>query len=73
MTERVKLSKAGLLKDITVEGLSREDMAKKYGLPPSQMREAIKQAGLKQKKAHKVMFELEPDTEITNQAEQASV
>ena len=71
MAEKVKLSKAGLLKDITVDGLSREEMASKYGLPINQMREAIKQAGLKQKKAHKIMFELEEEN--TDQAEQASV
>ena len=71
MAEKVKLSRAGLLKDITVDGLSREEMASKYGLPINQMREAIKQAGLKQKKAHKIMFELEEEN--TDQAEQASV
>lgn len=59
--ERVVLTKAGLLKDITVYGLSREEMATKYGLPVSQMRKAIKEAGLKDKKASKVMYKFQDE------------
>ena len=71
--ERVVLTKAGLLKDITVNGLSREEMATKYGLPVSQMRKAIKEAGLKDKKASKVMYKFQdeccdPDIFPTQQA-----
>ncbi len=60
--EKVQLTKSGLLKDITVDGLSRAEMAKKYGLPVSQLLAAVKQAGLKDKKAKRVLFELTDDT-----------
>ena len=59
---KVALTTTGLLNDITKEGLSREEIAKKYNLPVSQIRKAIKEAGLKQKKAAKVMYTLTDDT-----------
>jgi transposase-like protein len=61
MKERVKLTVSGLTADIE-NGLTRPEIAEKYGLNTQQLAKAMKQAGLIGKKAKKVAFELVDDT-----------
>ena len=45
--ERVKLTITGLTNDVTVAGLSRKEIAAKYGISQGQIKKAMDRAGLK--------------------------
>jgi hypothetical protein len=61
MTEikkKVVLTKEGLENDLKNEGLTRLEMAQKYGIPASQIKKALKMVGLEGVKATRVLFEI---------------
>lgn len=58
---KVKLTISGLTTDIE-SGLTRKEMSEKYGLPSTQLSQAIKKAGLQGRRAKSVKFELIDDT-----------
>jgi len=64
--ERVKLSKAGLAQDIE-NGLTRKEIANKYGLVQGQLNKAMVQAGLKGVKAKTVKFEFVEDEPVVEE------
>lgn len=64
MQERVKLTKTQVLSDIE-SGMSRKEIAEKYGLPATQMNKAISLMGLSGIRAKKVLFEIVED-EVEN-------
>jgi len=64
--ERVKLSKTGLAKDVE-NGLTRKEIANKYGLVQGQLNRAMVQAGLKGVKAKTVKFEFVEEDEATEE------
>lgn len=64
--ERVKLSKVGLAKDVE-NGLTRKEIANKYGLVQGQLNRAMVQAGLKGVKAKTVKFEFVEEDEATEE------
>ena len=66
MMNRVKLTVSGLTSDIE-SGLTRKAMSDKYGLPSTQLSQAIKKAGLQGKRAKSVKFELIDDTSVVEQ------
>lgn len=69
-TNRVVLKKSELKKDLMERGLSREEMAEKYGLPKTQMNKAIDQAGLKGVRTRKVDFIFDNEEEIEERTEE---
>lgn len=58
---KVKLTVSGLTSDIE-SGLTRKEMCEKYGLPSTQLSQAIKKSGLQGRRAKSVKFELIDDT-----------
>jgi len=64
--ERVKLSKTGLAKDVE-NGLTRKEIATKYGLANTQISKAMSLAGLKGVKAKTVKFEFVEEDEATEE------
>lgn len=48
------------------EGMKKDELAKFYDLPVSQMGKALKEAGLKIRKFHAPSFKLVSETEIVN-------
>lgn len=65
--EKVKLSKKGLAQDIE-NGLTRKEIADKYGLVQGQIKKAIEMAGLKGVKAKTVKFEFIEDEEVIEES-----
>lgn len=65
---KVKLSKKGLAQDIE-NGMTRPEMAEKYGLVQGQLNKAIAMAGLKGVKAKTVKFEFVDDEEPIKEQE----
>lgn len=64
--KRVVLTRKELTEDITVRGLTRPEMSKKYGIPVGQINKALDQIGLKGKKPPKVSFTIVDDNEGHN-------
>lgn len=60
--ERIKLTVKGLTKDVD-DGLTRKEIAAKYGLAQTQISKAMDMAGLKGVRAKSVKFELIDDGE----------
>jgi len=60
--ERVKLTITGLTNDVTVAGLSRKEIATKYGISQGQIKKAMDRAGLKNIRVKMDKFELIDDT-----------
>lgn len=60
--ERIKLTVKGLTKDVE-DGLTRKEIAAKYGLAQTQISKAMDMAGLKGVRAKSVKFELIDDEE----------
>lgn len=65
---KVQLSKKGLAQDIE-NGMTRPEMAEKYGLVQGQLNKAITMAGLKGVKAKTVKFEFVDDEEPIEEQE----
>ena len=66
---RVVLTKAGLEDDIKVKGLTRKEMANKYGIPVTQIKKALSMVGLDGVKPTRVLFEIAdvaPTTEVVD-------
>jgi hypothetical protein len=56
--EKVKLSKKGLQNDIEVSGLTRVQLAEKYGISTAQIKKALEMTGLTELRAKQVAFEI---------------
>lgn len=65
ISEVVELTKAALLKD-KEEGLTVDEQAKKYGLPVTQMRKALKIANITVKAKPKLKFRFTDGTVASN-------
>jgi len=63
---KVQLSKKGLAQDVEM-GLTRKEIANKYGLVQGQLNKAMVMAGLKGVKAKTVKFEFVDDEESTEE------
>lgn len=63
---KVQLSKKGLTQDIE-NGLTRKEIAEKYGLVQGQLNKAMQMAGLKGVRAKTVKFEFVEDEEVGNE------
>jgi len=64
--ERIKLSKKGLAQDVEM-GLTRKEIANKYGLVQGQLTKAMNLAGLKGVKAKTVKFEFVEEDDATEE------
>jgi hypothetical protein len=56
--EKVQLSKKGLQNDIEVSGLTRVQLAEKYGISTAQIKKALEMTGLTELRAKQVAFEI---------------
>ena len=63
--EKVKLSKKGLQNDIEVLGLTRVQLAEKYGISTAQIKKALEMTGLTELRAKQVAFEIVEDDDTT--------
>lgn len=63
---KVQLSKKGLTQDVE-NGLTRKEIAEKYGLVQGQLNKAMQMAGLKGVRAKTVKFEFVEDEEVGNE------
>lgn len=62
MSEPVRITKQDLEEKVQA-GWKKDTLAEHYGLPMTQMTQALKQAGLKIRKFHRPKFELVDETE----------
>lgn len=63
-TQKVVLTISQLKKDINDLGLTRPQIAEKYGLNRNQLKKALAQAGLTKVKGKKIDFELVDDSQV---------
>lgn len=70
MREKVRLTKRDVTTDIKEHGLTRKELAEKYGLPVTQMNKALKFMGLDKVKASKIMFEIVEEDEHNESLEE---